>query len=63
MPYVTEKGRLEGILFTSALDKNKKLFSMTIEDVIAVFERVGNDDPTDIQWVKHPGGKETLKIT
>jgi hypothetical protein len=31
--------------------------------VIAVFERVGNDDPTDIQWVKHPGGKETLKIT
>jgi hypothetical protein len=36
---------------------------MTIEDVIAVFERVGNDDPTDIQWEKHPGGKETLKIT
>jgi hypothetical protein len=63
MPYVTEKGRLEGILFTSDLDKNKKLYSMSIEDVIAVFERVGNDDPTDIQWEKHPGGKETVKIT
>jgi hypothetical protein len=62
-PCVTEKGRLEGILFTSDLDKNKKLYSMTIEDVITIFERVGNDDPTDIQWQKHPDGKETLKIT
>jgi hypothetical protein len=34
MPYVTDKGQLKGILFTSDHDKDTKLYSMTIDDVI-----------------------------
>jgi hypothetical protein len=63
IPYVTDKGRLDGIFFTSDRDKQKKLHSMTIDDIIAVFERVGNDDPTSVHWEKHPDGKETFTIT
>jgi hypothetical protein len=63
IPYVTDKGRLDGIFFTSDRDKQNKLYSMTIDDIIAVFERVGNDDPTSVHWEKQPDGKETFTIT
>jgi hypothetical protein len=48
MPYVGETGGLEGILFTSDTDKDKRLYSMRIDDVIDIFERVGSDDPVEV---------------
>jgi hypothetical protein len=46
-PCIGDNG-LEGILFTSDTDKNKKIYYMTVDDVITIFERVGNDYPTEI---------------
>jgi hypothetical protein len=64
MPYVTEKDRLAGILFTSDRDKNKKLYSMKNDQVIAIFERVGNDYPTEMKWRIDPTtGVETMTLT
>lgn len=48
MPYVGEEGRLEGIMFTSDTDKDKNLYSMKIDDVIGIFQRVGNDYPAKV---------------
>jgi hypothetical protein len=59
MPDESEKGRLVGILFNSDHDKNKKLYSMTIDDVITVFERIGNDYPYSSFHHVHPDGTET----
>ena len=63
VPVVDEGGGLEGILFTSDIDKNEKLYSLDIDEVIALFERVGNDDPTSIRWMKHPSGLETTEVS
>jgi hypothetical protein len=60
---VNEQGGLDGIFFTSDIDRNKKLYAMKIDDVISIFERVGNDNPTEIHWSKHPDGTETMKIS
>jgi hypothetical protein len=48
MPYVGEDGGLDGIMFTSDTDKDKRLYSMKIDDVISIFERVGNEGPVEI---------------
>ena len=59
-PYVEEQGGLAGIMFTSDRDQDIKLYSMDIDGVIAIFERVGNDDPTTIKWSKNVDtGEET----
>jgi hypothetical protein len=63
VPVIDEGGGLEGILFTSDIDKNEKLYSLDIDEVIALFERVGNDDPTSIRWMKHPSGLETTEVS
>jgi hypothetical protein len=59
MPDDSEKGRLVGVLFNSDHDKNKKLYSMTIDDVITVFERIGNDYPSSSFYQVHPDATET----
>jgi hypothetical protein len=63
IPYGDEQGGIEGIFFTSDIDRNKKLYEMTIDDVITIFEQVGNDYPTDIHWCKNPDGTETMTIS
>lgn len=63
-PYVGEQGGLAGIMFTSDNDKDTKLYSMDIDDVTKVFERVGNDDPTRVEWQKNPEtADETTKVS
>jgi len=47
MPYINDIG-LAGIMFTSDIDKDTKLYSMKIDDVIRVFKEVGNDYPSEI---------------
>jgi hypothetical protein len=63
MPYIEEHGGLGGIFFTSDIDRNKKLYAMKIDDVITVFERIGNDYPTEIHWAKLPTGEETTTVS
>ena len=63
MPEVTQKDRLAGILFASDHDKDKKLYSMAIDDVIAVFERIGNDYPASATLQKNPDRTETWKLS
>lgn len=62
IPYAQEDGGLDGVFFTSDIDKNKKLYAMSIDDVITVFERVGNDHPHAIHWRRHADGTETMAI-
>jgi hypothetical protein len=62
-PCVSECGGLDVIFFTSDLDKDKRLYLMGIDDVISVFERVGNDDPNRLEWQRHPDGSETTKVS
>ena len=62
-PCVSECGGLDAIFFTSDLDKDKRLYLMGIDDVISVFERVGNDDPNRLEWQRHPDGSETTKVS
>jgi hypothetical protein len=60
MPYIGETDRLEGILFTSDTDKDKRLYSMKIDDVIGIFERVGNDDPVEVCSYLDPASGKTI---
>ncbi len=62
VPFMEDQGGLCEILFTSDAKKNKKLYSMKIEAVVAVFERVGNDDVTEIRWSRDPNGEETTTV-
>jgi hypothetical protein len=62
-PCINEQGGLAAILFASDRDKDEKLYSMEIDDVLTVFERAGNDDPQHIEWLRHPNGSETTKVS
>jgi len=63
-PYTIEQGGLAGVIFTSDKDKDTKLYSMDIDDVIAIFEAVGNDDPTTFEWRRNTEtGKETVLVS
>ena len=58
-----DQGGLEGIFFTSDRDKDLRLYFLSIDQVIALFREVGNDDPSEIRWHKDQGtGKETLIV-
>jgi hypothetical protein len=61
-PCIGEGGGLAGIMFTSDTDKNSRLYVMSIDEVIAVFERVGNDDPQHIESRRDPntGNEDTI---
>lgn len=62
VPVLDESG-LKAILFTSDTEKNKKLYSLEIDYVINIFERIGNDNPTKITWNKDPKtGEETTVV-
>jgi len=57
-PCFEETGALAGI-FTSDTHKDARLFKVDIDDVISAFERVGNDDPTTVEWREDSVGKIT----
>jgi hypothetical protein len=62
MPLTDENG-LTGILFTSDIDKHKKLYSLNIDEVIKIFKRIGNDYPYSEQWTINPEtGEETIIV-
>jgi hypothetical protein len=62
-PLFAEQGGIEGILFTSDTDKNKRLYSMDIEQVINLFELVGSNNPSHIAWRFDPEtGEETTIV-
>jgi hypothetical protein len=61
---VGEQGGLDGIMFTSDIDKDKKLYTMQIDDVIAAFERVGKDGVTELHWhIDSKTGEDILKLS
>lgn len=62
-PCVSEEGGLGGVFFTSDLDKDKFLLFMDIDEVIALFRQVGNDNPSVIESSRDPvTGGETLIV-
>ena len=62
-PYVGDEGGLDGIMFTSDIDRNKRLYAMEIDDVITVFKCVGNDYPSDVHWhMDAQTGEDILQI-
>lgn len=61
---VNENGGFDGILFTSDSDKNKKLYTLTTDEIIKIFELVGNNDVTKLEWYRCPEtGKEVTLAT
>lgn len=54
MPIENEKGGLFGFYFTSDRDRQKKLFYISVQDVIDIFNLVGNDYPTESHSVRDP---------
>jgi len=62
-PCQSETGGLSGIFFTSDVDRDKFLYFVTIDQVISLFDEVGNDSPCDIQCSRDPAtGVETLVV-
>lgn len=48
-PLLNEQKGLNGILFSSDIDKNKKIYYMDIDLVIKIFTTVGHDYPSSIE--------------
>ncbi|MGH2423342.1 hypothetical protein EJ576_10815 [Pseudomonas sp. C 49-2] len=62
-PCVSEEGGLCGVFFTSDLDKDKFLLFMDIDEMIALFRQVGNDNPSVIESSRDlVTGVETLIV-
>jgi len=56
---INQDGGFDGILFTSDIDKNKKLYMLSLDQLIKIFEVVGNDYVVKIEYKKCPEtGKE-----
>ena len=57
----SENGGFLGVYFTSDSDKNKKLYYLSVDEIIAIFEEVGNNYVTEFSWKKDSeSGAETL---
>ena len=53
MPELTESGSLASFYVTSDKDKNKKLYSISANQVIDIFKLVGNDYPNNSKMVRN----------
>ncbi len=54
---------LAGIFFTSDIDRKSKLYFLRVDEVIKIFEQVGNDYPSSIEWTKdEKTGTETTIV-
>jgi hypothetical protein len=61
-PCQGEEG-LYGVFFTSDTDKNSKLYFLSADQIVDIFESVGNDDPAEIHWSEdEQSGKETTIV-
>ncbi len=58
MPAENEKSQLIGFFFTSDREKNKKIFYISIQDVINIFNYVGNDYPDNLHSIRNPNTGE-----
>lgn len=58
MPAFNEYGRLNAILFTSDRHRNQRLYSMTVDQVIHLFDHAGNDYPNEVRMVFNPKTKD-----
>lgn len=62
LPYESEGGGFGGIYFNSDKDKNKKLYSLDVESMVAIFDRVGNDEVKELEWHLDPAtGEEIIR--
>ena len=51
----------DGILFTSDTDKTKKLYWLTSQEIISIFQEVGSNEVTRLEWRIDPeSGHETM---
>lgn len=62
LPVSNETG-LEGIFFTSDIDKNDGLYFLRTKEIIRVFKSVGSNYPKKIQWNIDESHRETWEIT
>jgi len=46
---INDSGGFDGILFTSDTDKNKKLYELSVTQIIRLFELVGNNYVTEVK--------------
>lgn len=60
-PCLNEYG-LAGIMFTSDIDRQSKLYSLDIDEVVRIYERVGEDEPTEIHWGIDPETHEEKAV-
>jgi hypothetical protein len=59
----TDDQGLCGIFFNSDNDKQSRLYYMPVDEVISIFQRVGNDYPSELHWQEGDGGgKETTIV-
>lgn len=60
-PYFNQTG-FAGIIFTSDIDKDKRIYLLNAEEIIRIFKIVGNDYPHKIIWKRDDMGKESLTV-
>lgn len=61
---INENGGLSGIPFTSDSDKNEKLYELSINGVIDIFELVGNNYVETLEWYRcEETGEEHTRAT
>jgi hypothetical protein len=64
MPALNDKGGLKNIFFTSDRDKDSKLYLIQTDELVRVFELVGNDSPRQVRVHKDSvTGKESVTVT
>jgi hypothetical protein len=54
IPVFNENGEINGILFTSDRYRHQRLCSMTLDQIIHLFEQVGCDYPNEVRMVFNP---------
>jgi hypothetical protein len=52
--FVRDNGGFDGVYFSSDTDKDKKLYVLTVDQLVEIFERVGNDYPVQVNWKIDP---------
>ena len=57
-PIESEKKHLVGFYFVSDKDKNEKLFYISVNEVIKIFNLIGNDYPTKVVLSKEPNSED-----
>ncbi len=64
MPALNDKGGLEEIYFTSDYEKDRKLFVIATDELVRIFELVGNDFPKEIHMKNDPQtGEGSLTVS